>query len=418
MPGSFGARTGFTPHKFYSHVSKIDQLPSNVVYVCNKERKCKEDSGLETRKRGRAETRTNCEVRFGIHRTPTTFGKYRIYRLCLDHNHSLHTSDTIHMMPSQRRISDIQANEIELADASGIRVKQSHEFMSKRAGGVTCTGFIEKAKENPFFFYDLQLDSEEQITDIFWADAQTSEEILYRSRCSNDEGNKKYNARYECMYRYTREEEFERAWHIMLTKYSVQAVQHLHSNNFSAYTVTSRDETVEDNSGHDIQENVHLDISERYRHLCPKLVRLADYTAQSTKGYEFLLSQIDNLMKAVKIKGEEHVPIISPCDSSPPISYQGQDVKGLAKKARNHKGDKRFKPWFEKQTKKKKNEGKDKQPLDLSEIQYIKNGMVEMPANLAWLSEDRTTRHSMNVISLVFMTSVESPKVFDEDGQS
>ncbi|KAL9660886.1 hypothetical protein QQ045_025705 [Rhodiola kirilowii] len=97
----FGARTGFTPRKFYSHVSKVDQLPSNVVYVCNKEGKGKEDSGLETRKRGRVETRTNCEVRFGIHRTPTTFGKYRIYRLCLDHNHSLHTSDTIHISEIQ-----------------------------------------------------------------------------------------------------------------------------------------------------------------------------------------------------------------------------------------------------------------------------------------------------------------------------
>ncbi|KAL9667195.1 hypothetical protein QQ045_001544 [Rhodiola kirilowii] len=148
---------------------------------------------------------------------------------------------------------------------------------------------------------------------------------------------------------------------------------------------------IEDNSGHDIQENVHLDVSERYRHLCPKLVRLADYAAQSSKGYEFLLSQIDNLMKAVKIKGEEHVPIISPYDSSPLISYQGQDVKELAKKARNHKGDKRLKPWFEKHTKKKKNDGK-------TTIRFIRNSVVEMPANLAWLSEDRT--------------------MFDKDGQS
>ncbi|KAL9665646.1 hypothetical protein QQ045_021067 [Rhodiola kirilowii] len=325
----FGARTGFTP-----------------------EGKRKEDSGLETRKSGRAETRTNCEVRFGIHRTPTTFGKYQIYRLCLDHNHSLHTSDTIHMMPSQRRISDIQANEIELADASGIRVKQSHEFMSKRVGGVECTGFIEvdhrnflrtrrqhyliygdagsilsyfsrKAKENPFFFYDLQLDSEEQITNIFWADARMRIDyglfgdvvsfdttysinkesrlfgvfiglnhhrstvifgatILYDETAASFEwlfesflnchcqkhpktfftdqdaammkairtvmrdtyhglctfhiiqngirhlgnlmkdGSSFLSHFQECMYRYTREEEFERAWHIMLTKYSVQ----------------------------------------------------------------------------------------------------------------------------------------------------------------------------------------------------
>ncbi|KAL9690386.1 hypothetical protein QQ045_010784 [Rhodiola kirilowii] len=197
----YGARTGFTPRKLYTHKSTKDGLPSNAIFVCNKEGQRKEESGIETKKKERAETRTNCEVRFGIHWKPETFGKYRIYQLCLDHNHLLHTSDTIHMMPSQRHISKIQANEIELADASGIRVKQSHGFMSKRAGGVECTGFIEldhkkflrtrrqydllygdagsilsyfskKTKENPFFYYDLQLDSEEQITNIFWADAR------------------------------------------------------------------------------------------------------------------------------------------------------------------------------------------------------------------------------------------------------
>ncbi|KAL9666576.1 hypothetical protein QQ045_000911 [Rhodiola kirilowii] len=31
---------------------------------------------------------------------------------------------------------------------------------------------IFNTKENPFFYYDLQLDSEEQITNIFWADAR------------------------------------------------------------------------------------------------------------------------------------------------------------------------------------------------------------------------------------------------------
>uniref|UniRef100_A0A7N0U020 Protein FAR1-RELATED SEQUENCE n=1 Tax=Kalanchoe fedtschenkoi TaxID=63787 RepID=A0A7N0U020_KALFE len=185
----FGARTGFTPCRFYTHKSKKDGLPSNAVFVCNKEGKRNEECDLITKKKERAETRTSCNVRFGVHREPTTFGKYRVYLA------------TIHMMPSQCHISEIQTNEIVLADASGIQVKRSHEFMSKRAGGVEGTGFIEldhknflrtkrqrelrygdagnilsyfaqKTKENPFFFYDLQLDSEEQITNIFWADAR------------------------------------------------------------------------------------------------------------------------------------------------------------------------------------------------------------------------------------------------------
>uniref|UniRef100_A0A7N0V6K1 Protein FAR1-RELATED SEQUENCE n=1 Tax=Kalanchoe fedtschenkoi TaxID=63787 RepID=A0A7N0V6K1_KALFE len=197
----FGARTGFTPRRFYSHTSRKDGLPSSAVFVCNKEGKRNVESELIMKKRERAETRTSCQVKLGIHREPTTFGKYRVYLLHLEHNHVLHTRATVHMMSSQRHITSIQANEIELADASGIQIKRSHEFMSKRSGGVEGTGFIEldhknflrtrrqrelrygdagsilsyfsqKTKENPFFFYDLQLDNEEQITNIFWADAK------------------------------------------------------------------------------------------------------------------------------------------------------------------------------------------------------------------------------------------------------
>uniref|UniRef100_A0A7N0UC71 Uncharacterized protein n=1 Tax=Kalanchoe fedtschenkoi TaxID=63787 RepID=A0A7N0UC71_KALFE len=96
-----------------------------------------------TKKRERAETRTSCKVKFGIHREPSAFGKYRIYILHLEHNHLLYTRATIHMMPSQCHITEIQTNKIKLADASGIQVKRSHEFMSKKAGGVEGTGFIE-----------------------------------------------------------------------------------------------------------------------------------------------------------------------------------------------------------------------------------------------------------------------------------
>lgn len=36
---------------------------------------------------------------------------------------------------------------------------------------------------------------------------------------------------------------------------------------------------VEDNSGYGIQENIHMDVGERYRQFCLKLIQLADYAA-------------------------------------------------------------------------------------------------------------------------------------------
>uniref|UniRef100_A0A7N0RFQ4 FAR1 domain-containing protein n=1 Tax=Kalanchoe fedtschenkoi TaxID=63787 RepID=A0A7N0RFQ4_KALFE len=124
----FGARTGFTPCRFYSHTSRKDGLPSSAVFVCNKEGKRNVESELIMKKRERAETRTSCQVKLGIHREPTTFGKYRVYLLHLEHNHVLHTRATVQMMSSQPHITRIQANEIELADTSDIQIKRSHSL--------------------------------------------------------------------------------------------------------------------------------------------------------------------------------------------------------------------------------------------------------------------------------------------------
>ncbi|XP_028112995.1 protein FAR1-RELATED SEQUENCE 5-like [Camellia sinensis] len=105
------------------------------------------------------------------------------------------------MLPSQRKISSSQATEIDLAEKSGIRLNAAFELMGNEVGGRESLGFTkldqknylrtkrqnslaygeagsilqyfrDKSLENPSFFYSVQLDNEEQITNIFWADAQ------------------------------------------------------------------------------------------------------------------------------------------------------------------------------------------------------------------------------------------------------
>lgn len=104
-------------------------------------------------------------------------------------------------MPSQRKISSLQAFEIETMDDSGIGPKAAHELASRQVGGSVNLGytrrdlknhlrtkrqrelmygeagsmlkyFQDKVAENTSFHYALQLDCEEQITNIFWADAK------------------------------------------------------------------------------------------------------------------------------------------------------------------------------------------------------------------------------------------------------
>jgi hypothetical protein len=98
-------------------------------------------------------------------------------------------------------MSKVQAFAIDLACASRISPKATHELMSREVGGKANLGyteldqknylrtrrqknliygeagcllkyFKEQIAKNPSFQYAVQLDNEEQITNIFWVDAR------------------------------------------------------------------------------------------------------------------------------------------------------------------------------------------------------------------------------------------------------
>jgi hypothetical protein len=104
-------------------------------------------------------------------------------------------------MPSQRKISSLQAFEIETTDDAGIGPNDIYELASQQVGGSINLGytrrdlknhlrtkrqkemmygeagnmlkyFQEKIAKNSSFHYALQLDCEDQITNIFWANAK------------------------------------------------------------------------------------------------------------------------------------------------------------------------------------------------------------------------------------------------------
>ncbi|KAI5318275.1 hypothetical protein L3X38_037983 [Prunus dulcis] len=106
------------------------------------------------------------------------------------------------MLPSHRRIYASQATEVDLTEESGIPLRQAYELMGRQVGGRESLGYIKQdqknylqtkrqrklaygevgsllkyfqneALENPSsFLYAVQLDCDEQITNIFWADAK------------------------------------------------------------------------------------------------------------------------------------------------------------------------------------------------------------------------------------------------------
>ena len=50
----------------------------------------------------------------------------KVSGLILEHNHTLHLQETLHLMVSQRKISVVQAFEIETGDDAGIGPKAAH----------------------------------------------------------------------------------------------------------------------------------------------------------------------------------------------------------------------------------------------------------------------------------------------------
>ena len=192
---SYGGMVGFDIRQLYANKSKVDNCVSSFRLVCAKEGHRRPDKRDHLTKNPRAETRTNCQVRMSAKLVRET-RKYVICDLELKHNHILQIPETIHMMPSQRNISEVQALQIDLADDAGIRPKETHELISLQAGGKDVLGFTKQDQknylrsrrkrdlgygeagsllryfqrqlhDNPSFQYAIQLDSEEKITNIF-----------------------------------------------------------------------------------------------------------------------------------------------------------------------------------------------------------------------------------------------------------
>ena len=95
----------------------------------------------------RDDTRTNCPVKLYVSLVRET-GKYKVTDFIEEHNHTLHLSEIVYMMRSQRKISEVHAGLIELASSYGIKPKAAHKLMSREAGGRANLGFTELDQYN------------------------------------------------------------------------------------------------------------------------------------------------------------------------------------------------------------------------------------------------------------------------------
>jgi zinc finger SWIM domain-containing protein 3 len=147
-----------------------------------------------------SEQRIGCKAHIKINIYIT--GVYKITSFDPNHNHDTKTPRKTKMLKSHREISKAQKAMGDLADAAGIKPKETYELLAKQAGGRRHLTFIlndyknylrtkrkrdmvlgdagtlmqyleDSQKEDPSFYYAIQLDNDDQITNIFWADGRS-----------------------------------------------------------------------------------------------------------------------------------------------------------------------------------------------------------------------------------------------------
>lgn len=185
----------------YDSANRKSEIVHYVQFVCNKEGEKKEPTpGHDNRKGKRAAVRTGCEAAFRLKLNKKKTA-YILTYWNKEHNHELHPPEFVHMIRSNRSVNEVQGLVAKMNADCGIKLRSSYEVMALASGGKESLGFLhmdlknhlgrkrqkdmahgeatamyeyfrEKARLDPGFFYEVEVDSEESVANIFWADGR------------------------------------------------------------------------------------------------------------------------------------------------------------------------------------------------------------------------------------------------------
>lgn len=188
---------GFSVRKDWVNRSKVHGQVVSRKFTCSREgyrRKDKRDINV---KKHRKETRTGCLAHMIITRQPD--GKYRVTHFEAQHNHDNVNPTKAQTLPLERELSCSPDAEAGLENNLGSPTKSAFGLMSKQfeiqechdnididydnylqserlrdmkegEAGSLLHCFQRQHFENPSFFYATQLDIDDKVTNIFWAD--------------------------------------------------------------------------------------------------------------------------------------------------------------------------------------------------------------------------------------------------------
>ncbi|PKA47433.1 Protein FAR1-like 5 [Apostasia shenzhenica] len=200
----YAGRMGFTVRRASMTVT-AENVITRRMFVCSKEGFRERKKGAKRVKKPRPETRTGCPACMIIR--ITTSGKYHVSEFVTCHNHSLATPSNDFSVP---RFAENGALDDELDMTDGlmmtpistdnsvsIQARTSHDLgihsvdskcslRSKRiksvqVGDIGATlEYLQKMQDDsPSFFYTIQVDEVDNMTNFFWTDAKSVVDFSY-----------------------------------------------------------------------------------------------------------------------------------------------------------------------------------------------------------------------------------------------
>lgn len=207
---SYARRVGFSTRVSMSRRSRRDGAIIQRSFVCAKEgfRVEKEKPGgrdFSRIKRPRAETRVGCKAMLVVKIQDS--GKWVVSGFVKDHNHDLVPPDKVHCLRSHRHVSGAAKSLIDTLQGAGIGPSGIMSALIKEYGGIKNVGFTERDcrnymrsskqrtlggdtqllldylrqmhLEDPAFFYTVQGDEDQCMSNIFWADSKARSNYTY-----------------------------------------------------------------------------------------------------------------------------------------------------------------------------------------------------------------------------------------------
>ncbi|PKA52951.1 Protein FAR1-like sequence 5 [Apostasia shenzhenica] len=206
---TYAGMAGFSVRKGWLDKKISDKTTRSRTLVCSREGFRQERKGGNEAKRPRPETRIGCPARMKIKLTPA--GRYRVTKFVAEHSHEPAPPSTKHMLRSQRVTTEFQTEEADLSDDVGGVSARSCEATATRQGAKQSsrdifllpsdykiclpskrmkslqTGDTEALLkylqsmqlQDASFFYAIQLDEDDKLTNIFWADSKSQEDFNY-----------------------------------------------------------------------------------------------------------------------------------------------------------------------------------------------------------------------------------------------